>query len=56
MVCLGVIQHTPDPHAAFRSLAMYVQPGGQLVIDAYTRSVTSLFDWEISLRHHSAHG
>jgi 2-polyprenyl-3-methyl-5-hydroxy-6-metoxy-1,4-benzoquinol methylase/uncharacterized protein YbaR (Trm112 family) len=50
VVCLGVIQHTPDPHAAFRSLAVYVQPGGQLVIDAYTRSVTSLLHWKYLLR------
>lgn len=50
VVCLGVLQHTPDPHAAFRSLAKYVQPGGQLVIDAYTRDFAALLQWKYLLR------
>lgn len=28
VVCLGVVQHTPDPKAAFLSLAKYVRPEG----------------------------
>ena len=50
VVCLGVVQHTPDPHAAFRSLAKYVRPGGQLVIDAYTRNFAALLQWKYLLR------
>ena len=50
VVCLGVIQHTPDPQAAFRSLAKYVRPGGQLVIDAYTRNFAALLQWKYLLR------
>ena len=33
--CLGVIQHTPDPEETIRSLAAFVRPGGELVIDHY---------------------
>ena len=50
VLCLGVIQHTPDPHAAFRSLARYVRPGGQLAVDAYTRNFAALLQWKYVLR------
>lgn len=50
VLCLGVVQHTPDPEAAFRSLAKYVRPGGQLVIDTYTRNFASLLHWKYLLR------
>ena len=50
VVCLGVVRHTPDPQAAFRSLAKYVRPGGQLVIDAYTRNFAALLQWKYLLR------
>lgn len=33
--CYGVIQHTPDPAAAFRELVRFVKPGGHLAIDVY---------------------
>lgn len=33
--CFGVLQHTPDVHEAFRSLARQVVPGGELVVDLY---------------------
>lgn len=35
VLCLGVLQHTPDPEAAIRALAARVKPGGRLVIDHY---------------------
>jgi SAM-dependent methyltransferase len=35
VVCLGVIQHTPDPEESIRSLWRMVKPGGSLVIDHY---------------------
>jgi SAM-dependent methyltransferase len=35
VLCLGVIQHTPDPEATIRALAAKVKPGGRLVIDHY---------------------
>lgn len=37
VVCLGVIQHTPDPATTIRALADCVKPGGTLVIDHYSR-------------------
>jgi SAM-dependent methyltransferase len=50
VICLGVLQHTPDPHAAFRSLAKYVRPGGQLVVDVYARTIFALLQWKYLLR------
>jgi SAM-dependent methyltransferase len=35
--CLGVLQHTPDPEAAFHCLTHQVKPGGSLVIDNYRK-------------------
>lgn len=35
VVCLGVIQHTPDPEETIRSLWSMVRPGGTLTIDHY---------------------
>jgi SAM-dependent methyltransferase len=37
VLCIGVLQHTPDPEAAIRALASRVKPGGRLVIDHYAR-------------------
>ena len=39
VVCLGVLQHTPDPEESVRSLWRMVKPGGSLVIDHYRRRV-----------------
>ena len=39
VMCLGVIQHTPDPEKTIEALWAMVKPGGTLVIDHYT------FDW-----------
>ena len=35
VVCLGVLQHTPDPEEGIRSLWERVRPGGTLVFDHY---------------------
>lgn len=35
VMCLGVIQHTPDPETTIAKLAEQVRPGGWLVIDHY---------------------
>jgi SAM-dependent methyltransferase len=50
VLCLGVLQHTPDPTAAFRSLARCVRPGGELVIDVYAARLTALLSWKYLLR------
>lgn len=35
VVCVGVIQHTPDPEETIAKLCSYVRPGGWLFIDHY---------------------
>lgn len=50
VVCLGVIQHTPDPAEAFSCLANCVRPGGELVIDVYAARLRSLLSWKYLLR------
>jgi SAM-dependent methyltransferase len=35
--CYGVLQHTPDPAAAFRALFAQLRPGGRMSIDFYRR-------------------
>ncbi|MDH5523639.1 MAG: methyltransferase domain-containing protein [Desulfobulbaceae bacterium] len=50
VICLGVIQHTPDPEAAFMSLAKKVKPGGSLNIDVYTQSWYHYLHWKYILR------
>ena len=37
VVCLGVVQHTPEPEQTIAALAGYVKPGGLLTIDHYSR-------------------
>lgn len=39
VVCLGVLQHTPDPEQSIRVLWDMVKPGGALVIDHYRRKL-----------------
>ena len=35
--CLGVLQHTPDPEAAFRALMRQLAPGGRIAVDLYPK-------------------
>jgi 2-polyprenyl-3-methyl-5-hydroxy-6-metoxy-1,4-benzoquinol methylase len=37
IVCLGVIQHCPDPENAFSCLCRFLKPGGEIVIDCYQK-------------------
>ncbi|MDR3635726.1 MAG: class I SAM-dependent methyltransferase [Isosphaeraceae bacterium] len=39
---LGVLDHTPDPRAAFLALARLLRPGGRIVIWVYSREKASL--------------
>lgn len=50
VLCLGVLQHTPDPAAAFASLARFVRPGGRLIIDVYRKDLAALLQWKHLLR------
>jgi SAM-dependent methyltransferase len=36
VVCVGVLQNTPDPELAINALCSHVRPGGMLLIDCYT--------------------
>ena len=33
--CMGVLQHTPDPHQSLQCLYEVLKPGGELVVDVY---------------------
>lgn len=50
VVCLGVLQHTPSPEAAFKCLAEMVRRGGELVVDVYRKDVLALLQWKYVLR------
>lgn len=50
VVCLGVIQHTPDPERTIAALARQLRPGGVLVIDHYTGEVVRLGPVQNALR------
>jgi SAM-dependent methyltransferase len=39
VLCLGVIQHTPNPEIAIERLYAQVKPGCSLIIDHYTRAI-----------------
>jgi SAM-dependent methyltransferase len=48
VVCLGVIQHTKDPERTIEDLYNQVRPGGWLIIDHYTHTLsyyTKLSEW-----------
>jgi 2-polyprenyl-3-methyl-5-hydroxy-6-metoxy-1,4-benzoquinol methylase len=53
--CLGVIQHTPRPEKTIRKLYEQVRPGGWLVLDHYTWSLSevtkSAMLFRLLLRH-----
>lgn len=42
VLCLGVLQHTPSPEASVRALWRMVKPGGLLVLDHYTWSLSRI--------------
>lgn len=50
VVCLGVIQHTPDPELSFTCLSKMVRPGGELVIDVYADTLAARMQWYYFLR------
>jgi SAM-dependent methyltransferase len=49
-IFLGVLQHTPDPERASRSLTNLVRPGGPLVIDIYLAGLVTRMQWKYLLR------
>ena len=41
--CLGVLQHTPDVHAAFAALPSMLKPGAKLAVDLYPKLFRNAF-------------
>ena len=50
VLCLGMLQHTPDPSHAFKELASFVKPGGEIVVDVYKKTIPALLQWKYLLR------
>lgn len=50
VLCLGVLQHTPDPERSFREIAKFVRPGGEIAVDVYVRKWQALLSWKYLLR------
>ncbi|MDQ3982838.1 MAG: methyltransferase domain-containing protein [Actinomycetota bacterium] len=50
VVCLGMLQHTPDVKRSFLTLTKYVKPGGSLVVDVYRRTPRRFFTLAYWLR------
>lgn len=50
VICLGVIQHTPDPAKTFAFLAKQVRSGGELVVDVYRKDILASLQWKYLLR------
>jgi SAM-dependent methyltransferase len=46
---LGVLDHTPDPRAAFMALARLLKPGGYLVVWVYPRE-RAMIEWIMNLQ------
>jgi hypothetical protein len=47
---LGVIQHTPNPAAAFRCLADQLRPGGRLAVDVYANRTATYLKPEYAMK------
>jgi ubiquinone/menaquinone biosynthesis C-methylase UbiE len=50
VICLGVLQHTPDVAATFQALARKVKPGGYLAVDVYPKTIWQVVHWKYLLR------
>jgi len=48
--CFGVLQHTPDPEAAFAALAPLVRPGGRIAVDVYAAHPKQTSHWKYWVR------
>jgi SAM-dependent methyltransferase len=51
VICLGVIQHCPDPERAFYSLCRHLKPGGEIVIDCYQSEPLRVASWQHLVKH-----
>lgn len=41
--CFGVLQHTPNPEGAFKSLVPLLKPGGKFAADIYLKSLVNYY-------------
>jgi len=46
--CFGVLQHTPDPHAAFDKIANHLKPGGLVAADVY---IKDFYRWALPFKY-----
>jgi 2-polyprenyl-3-methyl-5-hydroxy-6-metoxy-1,4-benzoquinol methylase/uncharacterized protein YbaR (Trm112 family) len=53
--CIGVIQHTPDPPRALRSLPPMLRAGGRFCLSMYVRGRWTLWNGKYLLRHITRH-
>jgi ubiquinone/menaquinone biosynthesis C-methylase UbiE/uncharacterized protein YbaR (Trm112 family) len=51
VLCLGVIQHCPDPARAYASLCRHLKPGGEIVIDCYQFEPFGEASWTYRTKH-----
>ena len=50
VLCIGMLQNTPDPDKGFRSALQYVRPGGDIVVDIYGKTLAAMIQWKYLLR------
>ena len=50
VICLGVLQHTPNPRRAFESLKSKLKSGGTIYIDCYALKLHHYLQWKYFLR------
>ena len=50
ILCIGVLQHTPDIEKSIISLKNFLKPNGELVFDIYKKNLLHLFQWKYILR------
>lgn len=50
VLCLGVIQHTPNPEKTLAALSEHVKPGGTLIFDHYTYHISEFTKAAVLLR------
>jgi SAM-dependent methyltransferase len=43
VLCIGVLQHTPNPRLSFKKLVESLKPGGLLVTDIYLKSFSQVY-------------
>lgn len=50
VICLGVLQHTPDVKKAFEALALKVKKGGCMAVDVYRKNIWHMAHWKYIMR------